>query len=260
MRRALPWLGLFLLALSFVWLMRLLPPPTYLPTAAPSKAAPGRPEQVTVVLDPGHGGQDSGAICGAMLEKDLTLDVALRAEMILRAAGFATALTRDKDRYVSLADRTSLGNRTRNSLFVSIHFNDDVRATASGVETYYAVQAPATLPFFFSWFSFLQRAAPGPLTEKSETLAGFIQKSLVERTQAINRGVKPQQFYVIAHVRTPAALVEGGFITNKSDVTKLATTEYRQKIAAAISEGLHRYREAGRVSKPSATLATARPE
>src|SRR3954454_24392905 len=133
MRRALPWLGLFLLALSFVWLVRLLTPTAYPPTAAPSKAAPGRPEQVTVVLDPGHGGQDSGAMCGTMLEKDLTLDVALRAEMILRAAGFATALTRDNDRSVSLADRSSLGNRIRNSLFVSVHFNDDVRATASGV-------------------------------------------------------------------------------------------------------------------------------
>ncbi len=164
-----------------------------------------------------------------MLEKDLTLDVALRAELILRAAGFETALTRADDRYVSLADRASLGNRTRNSLFVSIHFNDDARAAASGVETYYAAQPAATLPFFFSWLSFLQHAAPGPMTEKSETLAGFIQKALVERTQAINRGVKPERFYVIAHVRTPAALVEGGFITNKSDVTKLATTEYPSK-------------------------------
>jgi len=259
MRRAIPWLGLFLLAFSFIWLVRLLTP-TYPPAAVQPKAAPGRPEPIMVVLDPGHGGQDSGAMCGTMLEKDLTLDVALRAEMILRAAGFATALTRDSDRYVSLADRASLGNRSRNSLFVSIHFNDDVRTTASGVETYYAVQTPPTLPFFFSWFSFLQRAAPGPLTEKSETLAGFIQKALVERTQAINRGVKSEQFYVIAHVRTPAALVEGGFITNKSDVIRLTTTEYRQKIAAAIGDGLHRYREAGKVGKPTATLATARPE
>lgn len=259
MRRAIPWLGLFLLAFSFVSLVRMLRP-TFSPAAAQPKAAPGRTEPIVVVLDPGHGGQDSGAMCGTMLEKDLTLDVALRAEMILRTGGFATALTRDDDRYVSLADRASLGNRTRNSLFVSIHFNDDVRAAASGIETYYAMQAPATLPFFFSWFSFLQRGAPGPLTEKSETLAGFIQKALVERTQAINRGVKPQQFYVIAHVRSPAALVEGGFITNKSDVTKLATTDYRQKIAAAIGDGLHRYRDAGKIGKPTATLATARPE
>ena len=259
MRRAIPWLGLSLLAVSFVWLVRLLTPAHPQGVALP-KILPGRPEPITVVLDPGHGGQDSGAMCGTMLEKDLTLDVALRAEMILRAGGFATALTRNEDRYVSLADRASLANRTRNSLFVSIHFNDDARAAATGVETYYAVQPAATLPFFFAWFSFLQRVAPGPLTEKSEALAGFIQNALVEKTQAINRGVKPEQFYVIAHVRAPAALVEGGFITNKSDVTKLATTDYRQKIAAAIGDGLRRYREASKVGKATATLATTRPE
>ena len=89
----------------------------------------------------GHGGQDSGAICGTVLEKDLALDVALRAELLLRAAGFATVLTRTDDRYVSLADRVSLGNGADNSLFVSIHFNDGERPTISGVETYYAPQA-----------------------------------------------------------------------------------------------------------------------
>ena len=82
----------------------------------------------------------------------------------------------------------------------------------------------------------------------------------MERTRAVNRGTKSEQFYVIANVRHPAALVEGGFITNKSDVTKLATTEYRQQIASAISDGVHRYREAIRAGKPTLTLAAARPE
>ncbi len=88
-----------------------------------------------VVLDAGHGGQDSGAMCGTVLEKDLTLDVAQRAEMLLRAAGYATVLTRESDRYLSLAERAAVGNKEDDSLFISIHFNDGARAAASGVET-----------------------------------------------------------------------------------------------------------------------------
>ncbi len=98
------------------------------------------------------------------------------------------------------------------------------------------------------------------MTEKSESLAGFIQAALVERTQALNRGTKPEQFYVITNARHPAALVEGGFLTNKSDVMKLATAEYRQQIAAAISDGVCRYRDAIRAGKPTLTVAAAQPE
>lgn len=258
MRRALPWLGLLLLAVSFVWFVQ-LPVPMH-PVAAPRKPPARGEETLVVVLDPGHGGDDSGAICGTVLEKDLALDVALRTELLLRAAGFATVLTRENDRYVSLPERASLGNRADHSLFVSIHFNDGVRPTASGVETFYAAQPSAEQPGWFSWLPFLQRADTGSLAAKSERLAGFIQEELVERTQAVNRGIKPQQFYVIANLRHPAALVEGGFMTNQSDLTKLGTTEYRQQIANAISEGVQRYREMTRPAEATLALAATRPE
>jgi N-acetylmuramoyl-L-alanine amidase len=211
-----------------------------------------------VVLDPGHGGADSGAMCGTIMEKDLTLDVALRAESLLRLKGYATVLTRDCDRYVSLAERTAIGNHAGDSLFISIHFNDGQRATASGVETYYADQS-AGRASFFSWLSFW-RSPSAPLAAKSQSLARFIQAALVERTRALNRGIKSEQFYVIANVRHPAALLEGGFITNKSEVTKLTTTEYRQQVAMAISDGVHRHWEAARRGEPTLTLAAARPE
>jgi len=256
-RRVIPWLGLLLLAISFVWLIQL--PAPLRPSAAKKKPAVRGEETLLVVLDPGHGGQDSGAMCGTVLEKDLALDVALRAAALLRAAGLSTVLTRDDDRYVSLAERASLGNREDNSLFVSIHFNDGARPTISGVETYYALQQSAS-PGLFSWLPFLRRVDSGPVTAQSESLAGLIQAALVERTQAVNRGTKPEQFYVIANVRHPAALVEGGFLTNKADVTKLATAEYRQQIASAISDGVRRYREAIRAGNSTLTLAAARPE
>ena len=257
MLRAIPWLGLLLLAISFVWFVQL--PEPLRPSPARKKPAV-RGEPLVVVLDPGHGGQDSGAMCGTVLEKDLALDVALRAEPLLRAAGFSTVLTRDDDRYVSLAERASLGNRDDNSLFVSIHFNDGAHPAISGVETYYAPQQSASPPGLFSWLPFLQRVDSAPLTAQSESLAGFIQAALVERTQAMNRGTKPEQFYVIANVRHPAALVEGGFLTNKADATKLATAEYRQQIASAISDGVHRYQEAIRAGNTTLTLAAARSE
>ena len=78
---------------------------------------------------------------------------------------------------------------------------------------------------------------------ESQSLAGFIQEALVTRTQAVNRGTTPQQFFVIAAVRHPAVLVEGGFLTNSDELNKLATGDYREQIAAAISDGVMRYRE-----------------
>lgn len=258
MRRAIAWLGLLLLTISFVWFVRL--PPAIDRVSAPRKPRVRGEASPVVVLDAGHGGRDSGAMCGLVMEKDLTLDVALRAELLLRAAGYTTVLTRESDRYVSLADRATAGNRASDSIFISIHFNDGERAAASGVETYYALREPSGPARFFSWLPFLHRTDLGLLRMKSESLAGCIQAALVERTRAVNRGIKPEQFYVIANVRHPAALVEGGFITNKADVTKLTTTEYRQQIATAISDGVRRFGKGTGGNEGTLAVTTARPE
>jgi len=258
MRRALSWIGLLLLAISFIWFVRQTSP-TY-PNAAPRRPAGKAKEPLVVVLDPGHGGQDSGAMCGAVLEKDLTLDVALRTELLLRAEGYATVLTRENDRYLSLGERASVANRQKDALFVSIHFNDEKAATVTGVETYYARQQADSRFDFFAWLPFLKRESAAPVSPQSESLARFIQAALVERTRALNRGTKSEQFYVIANVRHPAALVEGGFITNKSDVTKLATAEYREQIASAINDGIVRYRQVLRQNEPTLAWAAGASE
>lgn len=258
MRRALAWLGLVGLTISFVWFVSL--PVPMQPVNAPRPPLVRGDSLPVVVLDAGHGGQDSGAMCGTVLEKDLTLDVAQRAELLLRAAGFATVLTRESDRYLSLAARAAVGNEEDDSLFISIHFNDGERAAASGVETYYALRESGGGARFFSWLPFLRRVDSGVLTSKSENLATCLQAALVKRTRAADRGIKSEQFYVISNVRHPAALVEGGFITNKSDMMKLATTEYRQQIALAISDGVQRYRETSRAGKATLAMAAAPPE
>lgn len=258
MRRAVPWLGFLVLAISFVWFLGLPASPRR--DSENAAQAAGKKERLVVVLDPGHGGDDSGAMCGAVMEKDLTLDVALRAELLLRTAGFRTVLTRDDDRYLSLAERAAVANHEKNSLFVSIHFNDGERAAASGVETYFAPRQAVRGTGIFAWLSFLQPTETRPLQTRSESLAQFLQTSLVERTQAVNRGIKTAQFYVITKVRHPAALVEGGFITNPADATKLATKGYRQQIASAISQGICRYREVLQPNEPTLAWAGARAE
>ena len=231
------WLGLLLMIGSFAW-WQLSTPPRVTTSARP----PIVPPPVTlVVLDPGHGGQDSGAMCGGILEKDLTLDVAQRVDRLLQAQGSATLMTRNSDNYVSLADRAALGNRAQDCIFVSIHFNEGNKNTSAGVETYYAEHRMPGLPQLASWLPFLQRASLETPDLESQSLAESIQEALVARTQAVNRGTKAEQFFVIANVRHPAVLVEGGFLTNKEDIAKLASEDYREQMAAGIAEGILHY-------------------
>lgn len=180
---------------------------------------------------------------GGLLEKDLALDVALRAERFLQLQGVATLLTRAGDTYLSLADRATIANAQRNCVFISIHFDDATRPAATGVETYYAARQISNAPRAVSWFPFLQKASADSTNAQSQSLAAFIQEALVTHTQAVNRGTTQQQFFVIANVRHPAVLVEGGFLTNTDELNKLATGDYRERIAAAISDGVMRYRE-----------------
>lgn len=197
----------------------------------------------TVVIDAGHGGQDSGTTRDGVLEKDLTLDVARRLDQLLRANGFRTMLTRADDEYVSLANRANAANAQGDSVFVSIHFDEGSRAAASGVNTYYAARQVPKSPLLPSWFPFLQPVSAEPANLQSQSLAGFVQQALVTRTQAVDRGTRAEQFYVIANVQHPAVLVEGGFLTNNDDMAKLRNDDYRQQLALAISEGIMRYRQ-----------------
>ena len=208
-----------------------------------------------VVLDPGHGGQDSGAMCGGVLEKDLTLDVAHRVDRLLEAEGIATVMTRRGDTYVSLADRATFANRVSDCIFISIHFNEDNQPVSSGVETYYAAHQITPASLTTSWLPFLWRALSESPNVESQSLAGFIQEALVARTQALDRGTKAKQFFVIANVTSPAVLIEGGFLTNKEDISRLASEDYREQIAAAVSDGILRYRDALK-ERQSAVAAT----
>ena len=235
--------GLLLMIASLVWISfhQEKRPPVYKESTA-TQPQTSKPFAV-VVLDPGHGGEDSGAMCGGVMEKDLTLDVARRVDRLLDSEGVATLMTRLGDNYVSLADRAAFGNRANDSIFISIHFNEDNKPVASGVETYYAAHQINSGSVFASWFPFFSRLPSNSPKPESQSLAGFIQEALVARTGSLNRGTQAKQFFVIANVTSPAVLIEGGFITNKDELTKLASEDYRDQLAAAVADGILRYRD-----------------
>jgi len=239
-RSGLAWIGLLVMVVSFVWLQVTAVPRALTPV---TDASPSGAPFALVVIYPGHGGQDSGTIKNGMVEKELALEVAHRLERALQERGLVVAMTRADDTYVSLQDRASMANNQPESVFVSIHFDDAGRTAATGVETYYAAH-PVSLPDrVASWLPFLQRTSSEPPNLESQSLAASIQESLVARTQATDRGTRPQQFYVIANVRHPAVLIEGGFLTNKDDAVRLANADYREQMAAGIADGILRYRD-----------------
>ena len=254
MKNIVAWMGLLLMLASFVrWQILSTPRP------ATSTRRAGAPAPFTlVVIDPGHGGQDSGAMCGAIYEKDVTLDVAQRVDRLLQAQGLATLMTRIGDSYVSLQDRVAVTNRARDCIFVSIHFNES-KKPVSGVETYYAEYQTAPAPRLVSWIPFFQGPAAESPTLASQSLARFIQEAMIARTQAPDRGTKAEQFFVIANVSAPAVLVEGGFL-NKEDIAKLENNDYRDQMAAAISEGILRYRDVLKERQLTLAVSDPRPE
>src|SRR5205809_7778898 len=198
-RNVLAVAGLLLTIASLVWIS--FHQETRPAVNAQSKATqPGTPKPfAVVVLDPGHGGQDSGAMCSGVLEKDLTLDVAHRVDRLLESEGIATVMTRLGDTYVSLAERAAFANRVSDCIFISIHFNEDNRPVSTGVETYYAAHQITPGSFMTSWLPFLWRALSESPNLESQSLAGFIQEALVARTRALDRATKAKQFFVIAN-------------------------------------------------------------
>ena len=174
----------------------------------------------TIVIDAGHGGHDRGGGPGQYIpEKPYTLDVALRLRARLREAGFRTVMTRDGDYFVGLRERCQIANSQGDAVFVSIHFNSAPREGASGIETYY-------------------------YSGRSGSLAAALHSAVLRATGAEDRHVRVRGYYVLRHTEIPAALVEGGFLTNYSEGGRISgSAAYRQRIADAIASVLiSRYR------------------
>lgn len=218
---------------------------------------------VAVIIDPGHGGEDSGAVAQGIVEKDLNLDVGQRVGRALRARGVVVRLTREDDHFVPLEDRVRLANAVPGAVFVSIHFNDasgngQATGRASGIETYYC-EHKLTPAAGWTWTSLLGSAKAGVpdarwAVREGQALADAIQGALIAGTRAENRGIKERSLYVTHRVMGPAVLVEGGFVSHPGEARKLGDPVYRQVLAECIAEGIVRYLHAAR---PDATLVAA---
>lgn len=174
----------------------------------------------TVVIDPGHGGVDPGAIANGRQEKLINLQIGLKLESRLRNLGYNVVMTRNSDTSLRLADRTSYANRVGGHIFVSIHANSFPFRSASGVNTFYSNGSSS-----------------------GRRLAGLIQNGVINNTGATNRGIGVHWsgLHVVDKTIMPAVLVEVGFLSNMAEGDRLASDGYQNQIVDGMVEGINKY-------------------
>ena len=178
-----------------------------------------------IVVDPGHGGSNPGAVANNTRESDNNLAVSLKLRDKLVQAGAKVIMTRDTDRTVApegsslsseLEARVNLAETNQADLFISIHSNENPDGSITGAMTFFP-------------------------NGKSSLLASDVETSLIAATSAINKGTDPATFYVLRNTSMPSTLVEMGFVSNKEEATLLTSDGYRMKIAQGISNGIIQY-------------------
>ena len=214
----------------------------------------------TVVLDPGHGGHDKGAVCRYGSEKDFALDVARKLCALLQTKGLRVIMTREGDYFVPLDVRAQIANAARNSIFVSIHFNatnDDPDATGFEIFSFTPRGAPSTSDNAVTPTS-LSMQAGTVVDNQSLALSVCIYHSLLGHIPEFDRGIKRARFAVLRLTRVPAVLIEGGFLTERGESRLIANKDWRGKLAAAISVGIENYRALAIKKQPPMLVADYR--
>jgi len=230
-------------------------------------ATAAREPAFVAVIDPGHGGEQPGAIGPAGdHEKDLTLRIAQRVSQRLKRLGAKVILTRTGDISVPLANRAAIANAIRADLFLSIHLNSmptvEERRVSRGVETYFlSAGATDSRASAVSARENADRLAGEPEIDPNDPVAAIlndlesaaalqgssrlayaVHQKLVAELGAEDRGVKQAPFYVLAGARMPAVLVEVGFLSHPEESARLRTAEYQEKLAQAIADGIAAWR------------------
>ncbi|MBM4081083.1 MAG: hypothetical protein FJ278_15375 [Planctomycetes bacterium] len=232
--------------------------------ARPEGAVVEARQRVRIVIDPGHGGRDSGAVSRrGWAEKDINLDISKRLAAGLEAKGFDVIMTRRSDVFLSLEERVGVSNRNNADIFISVHTNSVAAdASASGIETFYvdgeydpvergmaAAAAPNVLPELeegeaMAFDARLERILCGALFEdyviQSRDLAQAIQAALARALPGErNRGIKnSRRLAVLRGTRCARVLVEVGFISNPQSRADLNNAQYRQSIAEGLAAGV----------------------
>jgi N-acetylmuramoyl-L-alanine amidase len=214
-----------------------------------------------IVIDPGHGGHDTGTIGpNGLEEKDLVLEVGRRLGKLLETRlGAEVVYTRKDDTFIPLETRTAIANKERADLFISIHANSSDDPEARGVETYYLnfTSSPDALEVaarenavseksIYELQDLVKKIALKEKIEESREFAGDVQESLhaglAAKSPAIrDRGVKKAPFIVLIGANMPSILAEISFVSNPTDERRLETAEYRQKIAESLYRGVAKY-------------------
>lgn len=212
----------------------------------------------TIVIDPGHGGKDPGAVYNDLKEKDIVLEISKYLYEYLKAdPDLNIHLTRNKDIFIPLEERTAIANKLKADIFVSIHANAAKNKAASGLETFVfnvtndraalevaALENQATTKSISDLQGILKDILKYSKLEESVSLAGSVQSCLVKNVKATtkqNLGVKQAPFYVLVGATMPAILVETGFLSNNDDASKLKSSAYRKKVAKGIYDGIKEY-------------------
>lgn len=210
-----------------------------------------RPERVpdiqpftTVILDPGHGGHDVGAMSHYAGEKNFNLDVARRVRNELQKAGVTVLMTRNSDVFIDLHERAALANARQKAIFVSIHFNASANRAADGLEIFCVTPrgSPST-----EYDDLLVRDMVQEYGNEFEvpsfSLANAIYHAMHGSLKMTDRGVKRARFAVLRLTKMPSVLVEGGFLSNPNDAKLVANTDWRNTYARAIATGILEYRK-----------------
>lgn len=218
-----------------------------------------------IVLDPGHGGKDPGAVGkNKTREKDINLNVALLLKSMLeKELGVEVLMTRADDRFIPLSGRTKFAMDKKADIFVSIHTNASNNRSAKGLETYYlstsstsnsrAVEAlenevvelyegAEEKKKYVALDFILSDMCQTEFLESSNTLAALVHRNMVSGVQGSDRGVKQANFYVLRGAFMPAILVEMGFISNLNEEALLANQQYQERLARTIFEGIKRFK------------------
>lgn len=214
----------------------------------------------TIVIDPGHGGKDPGAMANGLKEKNIVLKVAKKLALILRKKlDCRVILTRSTDVFIPLEERTAIANKNDADLFVSLHVNADPDAEASGFETYYlnltsnpeamrvaAYENETSTHQISEMKNILSSILKNSKIQESSRLAEQVQEALIHGLRKDFTGIKDMKvrkapFYVLMGAEMPAILVEMSFITNKHDARHLKSNRFLTNIADDISKGIQSY-------------------
>ncbi len=220
-----------------------------------------------VVIDPGHGGHDPGAMNNGLSEAELVLDVAMRLEkLLLNQPGVEVVMTRRSNVYVPLEERTALANREEADLFLSIHANASEDDRVRGIETYFLNFAPnpaaevvaarenaASARTMRQLPDIVKAIALNNKIDESRDFASLVQSSMMDRLKRSNKGakdlgVKQAPFMVLIGATMPSILAEVSFLTNRQEAALLRSSAYRQQIAAALLNGVMRYQKSLKVA------------